>query len=111
MHEDDHQSCDSNEGHANHIQTHSQPAHGTAEQIEGSLVLIQQLLIPGRKHTKSINQPCSLQVLSFKEKQNKVISQRLPVKEFVLFPVSMHCGQALNAGDNVGQERGLCDVV
>ncbi len=79
MHEDDHQSRDANESHANHIQTHSQPAHGAAEQIEGSLVLIQQLLIPGRKHTDKVHQPCSLEVLSFKEKRNKVRQNDIPV--------------------------------
>lgn len=51
MHDYNHQGCDADEGHADDVQPDSQPAHGTAEQVERSLVLVQQTLIPTWRKT------------------------------------------------------------
>lgn len=46
MHDHNHQGCDADEGHTDDVQPDCQPAHGTAEQVERSLVLVQQTLVP-----------------------------------------------------------------
>ena len=60
VHEDNHECRDADQSHADDVQTHRQPAHGTAEQVEWSLVLVQQLLVPGRtnEHWLSCLEPC-----------------------------------------------------
>lgn len=49
MHEDHHQGGDADQSHTDDVQAHSQPPHGTAEQVERSLVLVQQQLVPENK--------------------------------------------------------------
>lgn len=48
MHENDHQPGGGDEGNADEVQPHSQPAHCTREQEERTLVVIQELLVPAR---------------------------------------------------------------
>lgn len=57
MHEDDHERSDADQSHTDDVQPHGQPAHGTAEQVEGSLVLIQELLIPGGHNQTDRREP------------------------------------------------------
>lgn len=51
MHQDHHEGGGADQGHADDVQTHCQPAHRTAEQIKRSLVLVQQNLVPENKNT------------------------------------------------------------
>lgn len=45
MHQDHHEGRGADQSHADDVQTHRQPPHGTAEQVERSLVLVQQKLV------------------------------------------------------------------
>lgn len=51
VHQDHHQGGDADQSHADDVQTHRQPAHRTAEQVERSLVLVQQNLVPENNNT------------------------------------------------------------
>lgn len=46
MHQDNHKASGCDQSNADDVQAHSQPAHGTAEQVKRGLVVIQQLLVP-----------------------------------------------------------------
>lgn len=47
MHEDDEEGDGGDERNTDEVQTHSQPAHSTAEQIVTRLICVKQGLIPG----------------------------------------------------------------
>lgn len=64
MHQDNHKAGGCDQSNADNVQAHSQPTHGTAEQVKRGLVVIQQLLVPETNTAKvsRLHEPDVLQI-------------------------------------------------